>query len=59
MSCGIKGTNIVFLLDESQLVSDAILEDINNILNSGVISNLFDAKDTDLIMTEMRKIIKE
>lgn len=41
------------------MVSDAILEDINNILNSGVISNLFDAKETDNIMTEMRKIIKE
>lgn len=42
LRCGLKNENIVFLLDESQLVSGAILEDVNNILNSGLISNLFD-----------------
>ncbi|CAL6104222.1 Dynein_heavy chain [Hexamita inflata] len=57
--CGLKGENIVFLLDESQLVSGAILEDINNILNSGIISNLFDQKDMEKIITDTRAQINE
>ena len=59
LRCGLKQENIVFLLDESQLVSSAILEDINNILNSGVISNMFDIKDMDKIITDTRAYIND
>lgn len=59
LKCGLKGENIVFLLDESQLVSNAILEDINNILNSGIISNLFDQKDMEKIINDTRAYIND
>ena len=49
----------MFLLDESQLVSDAILEDINNILNSGLISNLFEADEMDNIMQTTRQYVND
>ncbi|KAH0573495.1 Dynein heavy chain [Spironucleus salmonicida] len=59
LKAGLQGKNIVFLLDESQLVSEAILEDINNILNSGLISNLFEADEMDQIMTTTRTYIND
>lgn len=40
-------------------MSGAILEDINNILNSGVISNMFDIKDMDKIITDTRAYIND
>lgn len=38
---GIEGKNITFLFNDTQIINETFLEDINNILNSGEIPNLW------------------
>ena len=42
---GIKGKPIVFLVDDSQIFDEAILEDISSILNTGEVANLFSSDE--------------
>ncbi|KIY97683.1 Dynein heavy chain 3, axonemal [Monoraphidium neglectum] len=44
LQAGVSGQPCVFLVSDTQLKSEAFLEDINNILNTGEVPNLF-AKD--------------
>ena len=37
-----KNKEIVFMLSESQIIHEVFLEDINNILNSGEVPNIWD-----------------
>lgn len=39
--CGVEGHSISFLFNDTQIVSESFLEDINNLLNSGEVPNLF------------------
>lgn len=39
------GKPVVFLMSDSQIVHESFLEDINNILNSGEVPNLFEADE--------------
>ena len=41
MLCGVQGHMISFLFTDTQIVTESFLEDINNLLNSGEIPNLF------------------
>ena len=41
IKAGVDGKPTVFLFTESQIVVEDMLEDINNMLNSGEIPNLF------------------
>ena len=52
MKCGIDGKDTVFLFTDSQIIDEAFLEDLNNILNTGEISNLFAFDETDKIYLE-------
>eukprot|EP00760_Papus_ankaliazontas_P005952 PhM_4_TR1281/c1_g1_i2/m.7199/K10408/DNAH; dynein heavy chain, axonemal len=45
----------VFLLSDSQICKEQMLEDINNILNTGEVPNLIQAEDIPNIITSMRK----
>ena len=40
MKAGKDGQEVVFLFTDTQIVQEAFLEDINNILNSGDVPNL-------------------
>ncbi|RKO95991.1 hypothetical protein CAUPRSCDRAFT_12306 [Caulochytrium protostelioides] len=40
MNAGVENKKVAFLLSDTQLVSDACLEDINNLLNGGDVPNL-------------------
>ncbi|XP_069668946.1 dynein axonemal heavy chain 6 isoform X3 [Periplaneta americana] len=51
-SAGAKGEDTTFLFPDTQIVQEEFLEDINNILNSGEVPNLFDAAE------EMEKVIQ-
>ncbi|KAL0216159.1 hypothetical protein P9112_008343 [Eukaryota sp. TZLM1-RC] len=56
---GIEGKSVVFLLTDSQIVDDSFLEDVNNILNSGEVPNLYENEDYEELITQMRPIIRE
>jgi dynein heavy chain len=42
---GAQDTPTVFLLDDTQIVREAFLEDVNGILNTGEVANLFNAEE--------------
>lgn len=48
-----------FVLTDSQIVDEAFLEDINNILNTGEIPNLMNNDNKEKIQTEMRAVVQE
>ncbi|CAN0235389.1 unnamed protein product [Laminaria digitata] len=41
---------------ESQIINEGMLEDVNNILNSGDVPNLYGPEEMDRIMTACRPI---
>ena len=56
---GIERTPMVFLFTDSQIVVEDMLEDINNMLNSGEIPNLFPADEKDRICNDMVPVCKQ
>jgi len=52
------GGGMVFLFSDTQLVKESFLEDINNILNTGEVPNLFAADELEQIMGLMRPVAK-
>ena len=44
-SCGCDGKRIAFLFTDNHIVSEAFVEDINSLLNSGEITGLFPQED--------------
>jgi len=49
LDAGLKEQPTVFLLNDTQMVHDSFWDDINNILNSGEVPNLFTPEDQDNI----------
>lgn len=43
LGCGVDEKQTVFLLNDTQIIKEAFLEDVNNILNNGEIPNLYSA----------------
>lgn len=58
-SAGLEGKNTVFLLADTQIKSEDFLEDINSILNSGEVPNLFEFDEREKILGELRPICRE
>ncbi|KXS21750.1 hypothetical protein M427DRAFT_107149 [Gonapodya prolifera JEL478] len=56
---GIDGKSLVFLYTDTQIVSEGCVEDINNILNSGDVPNLYKPDEIDRILNAMRPIATE
>jgi dynein heavy chain, axonemal len=54
MQAGIDGKNSVFLFSDTQIVSEAFVEDVNNILNSGDVPGMFTADEKDRIAIDVR-----
>ncbi|DBA03742.1 TPA: hypothetical protein N0F65_004159 [Lagenidium giganteum] len=54
MKAGIDEKPIVFLFSDVQIVHEAMLEDINNVLNSGDVPNLYGPEDLDQISNHCR-----
>jgi dynein heavy chain len=49
----------VFLLNDTQIIMESFLEDVNNVLNNGEIPNLYSAaEDIMNIMDNMREVNK-
>ena len=49
----------VFMMDDTQIVNETFLEDINGILNTGEVANLFNAEELSGIMETMSKACQE
>ncbi|KAI8818687.1 dynein heavy chain and region D6 of dynein motor-domain-containing protein [Fimicolochytrium jonesii] len=56
---GQDGKNTVFLLSDTQIKTETFLEDINNILNSGEVPNLFEFDEREKILGELRSVCRE
>ena len=56
---GVKNENTVFLFTDTQIVMEEFLEDINNILNSGEVPNLFEADEYERMVTGTRPAAKD
>lgn len=49
MLAGVESKEVVFLLDDSQLVSEQMTEDINAVLNSADVPNLYTPEDFEKV----------
>ena len=56
LRAGKDNKQVVFLFTDSQIVLESFLEDINNVLNSGEVPNIFDMADQEMIMSAIRPI---
>ncbi len=56
---GVEGKPILFLFSDTQIIDETFLEDINNLLNSGEVPNLFLPEDKEKIINELRPAASE
>jgi dynein heavy chain len=56
MEAGCKDQPVVFLFSDTQIVQEAFLEDINNLLNAGDIPNIYANEEIEKIIGEVRKL---
>ena len=58
-NAGVNNNPTVFLMNDTQIVKEEFLEDINNILNSGEVPNLFEADEYEKIILNTRNACVE
>jgi len=58
LNAGAKNSPTVFLFSDTQIVTETFLEDINNVLNSGEVPNLFEIDELEKIVGMVRPIAK-
>ena len=56
---GVEGTHVTFLLCDSQIVSETLLEDVDSLLNAGEVPGLFAQDELDQIMNSLRPVAKD
>ncbi|XP_070710496.1 dynein axonemal heavy chain 6 [Pempheris klunzingeri] len=56
---GVAGKDTVFLFTDTQIVVEEFLEDINNMLNSGEVPNLFEKDELEQVLGATRPKAKE
>ncbi|TPX75806.1 hypothetical protein CcCBS67573_g02914 [Chytriomyces confervae] len=59
IAAGVEGKNSVFLLSDTQVKTESFLEDVNNILNSGEVPNLFPSDEREKILADLRPAARE
>ncbi len=57
LETGIEGKSITFMMNDSQLTNELFLEDINSVLNTGEINNLFKSDEMDGIIRDMGPVM--
>jgi dynein heavy chain, axonemal len=56
---GVSNKSTVFMIDDTQFVKEAFLEDINGILNTGEVANLFNGEEMSVMMESLSKACNE
>lgn len=56
---GVKGTSTTFIVTDNSIKEESFLEDINNILNTGEVPNIFNVEEKAEIMDGLRPAAKE
>ena len=56
MKCGVEEKPTTFLFVDTQIILESQLEDINSILNSADVTNLYKPEDLDAIYTKYKSI---
>lgn len=56
LQAGCEDRHVTFLFSDTQIAHECFLEDINNLLNSGQVPNLFEPEDTERILNAMRPL---
>ncbi|XP_072203968.1 dynein axonemal heavy chain 1 [Excalfactoria chinensis] len=59
MKAGLESIPKTFLFVDTQIKSESFLEDINNLLNSGDIPNIYSPDDQEQIMNAMKPVVRE
>ncbi|KAH9525061.1 Dynein heavy chain 1, axonemal, partial [Bulinus truncatus] len=59
MKAGLREEPVVFLFSDTQIKNESFLEDINNILNTGDVPNIYGMDDCENIFKEMKPIVME
>jgi len=55
MLTGVEGKECTFLFTDTQIVNESFLEDINSLLNSGEVPNIWEVDEKKKIMEEVRE----
>eukprot|EP00058_Branchiostoma_floridae_P021107 XP_002606597.1 hypothetical protein BRAFLDRAFT_120109 [Branchiostoma floridae] len=56
---GVQGSKTVLLLNDADIIMESFLEDVNSILNSGEVPDLFDNDELDAISMELKSAALE
>ncbi|XP_041838798.1 dynein heavy chain 6, axonemal [Melanotaenia boesemani] len=56
---GVEGKDMVFLFTDTQIIVEEFLEDINNMLNSGEVPNLFEKDELEHVLAATRPKARE
>ena len=56
---GVKGEMTSFIITDNSIKQESFLEDINNILNTGEVPNIFNPEEKAEVMDGMRPVAKE
>ncbi len=59
MNAGGKNLPTVFLFSDTQIVTETFLEDLNNVLNSGEVPNLYEQDELEKIVGMVRPLAKQ
>lgn len=58
-TAGVENKPTIFLFNDTQVVDETFLEDINNILSSGEVPNLYKADEFEEVRTELADAAKK
>ncbi|KAG8436117.1 hypothetical protein GDO86_007286 [Hymenochirus boettgeri] len=59
LKAGLENLAVTFLFTDTQIKDESFLEDINNVLNSGDVPNLYGPDELDQIVTAMKPIVQD
>jgi dynein heavy chain len=54
LNAGVQNKPLSFLFVDTQIINEQMLEDINNILNSGDVANLYNENDMESIVNSCK-----